>query len=59
MRGFKSSGHAQRLLSSHGTINNLFRRDRHLMSARTFRELRERAFAMWNGVTGVVPAMCG
>ena len=59
MRGFKSHGHAQRLLSSHGMINNLFRRDRHLMSARAFRELRERAFAMWNGVTGVVPAMCG
>jgi len=59
MRGFKSPGHAQRLLSSHGTINNLFRRDRHLMSARAFRELRARAFAVWNGLTGTVPVLCG
>jgi len=59
MRGFKSPGHAQHLLSSHGPINNLFRHDRHLMSANAFRELRERAFAVWNGVSGIVPASCG
>ncbi len=59
MRGFKSPGHAQRLLAVHGPINDLFRHDRHLMSARAFRELRERAFAAWNEVTGIVPAMCG
>jgi len=59
MRGFKSPGHAQRLLSSHGPINNLFRRDRHLMLARSFRELRARAFAVWSGLTGTVPVLCG
>ncbi len=55
MRGFKSPGHAQQFLSAHGSINNLFRRDRHLISARSYRELRRQAFAAWNVIT--VPAI--
>ena len=58
MRGFKSPGHAQRLLSAHGPINDLFRHDRHLMSARAFRELRKRAFGSWSRVSRIVPEIC-
>lgn len=57
MRGFKSPAHAQQFLSVHAVINNLFRRDRHLMSARSYCELRGQAFAVWNVVTGTVPAI--
>ncbi|WP_085441444.1 IS6 family transposase [Magnetofaba australis] len=52
MRRFKSPGHAQRFLSVHGPINNLSRQDRHLMSASSYRELRNRGFAEWRKVTG-------
>ena len=58
MRGFKSPGHVQRFLAAHGTINDLFRHERHLMSARAYRELRERAFSAWKVVTVNVVAMC-
>ncbi len=51
MRRFKSPGHAQRLLSSHGPINDLFRHDRHLLSARAYRKLRSQGFAVWDEVT--------
>ena len=47
MRRFKSQGQAQRFLSCHGTVNNLFRLGRHLMKAKNYRTLRERAFAEW------------
>lgn len=57
MRRFKSPGHAQRFLSTHGSINNVFRHDRHLMSARSYRVLHGRAIAEWNEVTGVAPGM--
>jgi putative transposase len=33
MRRFKSLGQAQRFLSCHGTVNNLFRFGRHLIKA--------------------------
>jgi putative transposase len=39
MRGFKSSDHAQRFLSDHGQVHNLFRVDRHLLSASNYRFL--------------------
>ena len=39
MRGFKSVGHAQRLLSVQAPICDLFRHDGHAMSARSYREL--------------------
>ena len=54
MRRFKSPGHAQRFLSVHGTINNLSRQDRHLMSARSYRTLRNIGFVEWYRVCGVV-----
>ena len=56
MRRFKSQGHAQRFLSAHGPINNLFRVGRHLLKARHYRLFREKAFDVWNEVTCVQKA---
>jgi putative transposase len=47
MRRFTSQGQAQRFVSCHGTINNLFRLGRHKMQADNDRMLRERAFSEW------------
>ena len=44
---FKSTRQAQQFLSFHGVLNNLFRQQRHLMSAKNYRTLRDRAFAIW------------
>jgi putative transposase len=51
MRRFKSAGQAQRFLSAHGTINNLFRCRRHLLSRTDYRVVREQAFQMWQNIT--------
>ena len=51
MRRFKSSGQAQRFLSIHGVIQNLFRLGRHLLRAATHRILRDHAFLVWHEVT--------
>jgi len=51
MRGFKSAGQAQRFLSVHGVIQNLFRFGRHLLRSATHRILRDRSFLLWNEVT--------
>ena len=51
MRRFKSAGHAQRFLSAHGPINNLFRCRRHLLSRIDYRAAREKAFLAWQIVT--------
>ena len=53
MRRFKSAAHAQRLLSVHGPIQNLFRVGRHLLRAVHHRLLRTRAFGVWREVTCV------
>ena len=53
MRQFKSQGHAQRFLSCHGVVNKLFRLGRHLMRAKNYRTLRERAFNEWTRVSCV------
>jgi len=53
MRRFKSPGHAQRFLSAHGPINNLFRVGRHLLKAAHYRIFRDQAFDIWTGVTCV------
>ena len=45
MRRFKSQGQAQRFLSCHGVVNNLFRIGRHVMNAHNYRIFRKRAFA--------------
>ena len=52
MRQFKSIGQSQRFLSAHGVLNNHFRQQRHLMRARNYRKLRERAFDQWHELTG-------
>jgi putative transposase len=53
MRRFKSVAHAQRFLSVHGLVRNLFRVGRHLLRAVHHRVLRTRSFLEWNDVTGV------
>ena len=51
MRRFKSAAHAQRFLSVHGLVQNLFRVGRHLLRAVTHRMLRTRSFSLWHEVT--------
>ena len=51
MRRFKSPAQAQRFLSVHGVINNLFRFGRHLLRAANAGLFRERAFADWQVLT--------
>ncbi|WP_371315431.1 DDE-type integrase/transposase/recombinase [Pseudoteredinibacter isoporae] len=50
MRRFKSVGQAQRFLACHGVINNHFRQQRHLLKAKYYPELRNRAFSQWQQV---------
>ena len=56
MKGFKSPGQAQRFLSAHDGINNLFRLRRHQISATQYRTARTQAFQVWAEVTGVAAA---
>ena len=51
MRRFKSAAHAQRFLSVHGLVLNLFRVGRHLLRAAHHRLLRTRSFRAWDEVT--------
>jgi putative transposase len=51
MRKFKSIGQAQRFLSTHSEVYNLFNLGRHCISANNYRMLRSRAFASWKSVT--------
>ena len=53
MRKFTSQRQAQRFLSSHGVVNNLFRLGRHLMSAKNYRFFRERAFNEWSQASSI------
>ncbi len=50
MRRFKSMQQAQRFLTVHAAVYNLFNLGRHLVSAKNYRFFRLRAFATWNGV---------
>jgi putative transposase len=50
MRCFKSVRQAQRFLSVHAAVYNLFNVGRHLLSAKNHRLLRMRAFASWKCV---------
>ena len=52
MRGFTSVAHAQRVLSVHGIVLNLFRVGRHLLRAAHHRFWRRRAFGVWHEATG-------
>jgi len=47
MRRFKSTLHAQRFLSAHAAVYNLFNLGRHLVSAKHYRIFRENAFSSW------------
>jgi len=53
MRRFKSAAQAQRFLSVHGVIQNLFRVGRHLVSSANHRMLRDRSFRTWRQETCV------
>jgi putative transposase len=50
MRGFKSRPQAQRLLTMHGVVRNLFGVGRHRLPASHHRQLRSRAFETRNAV---------
>ena len=50
MQRFKSAGSAQRFLSVHSSIYNLFNFQRHLISRNTLREFRGAAAAEWRNV---------
>jgi putative transposase len=51
MRRFKPMGQAQRFLTVHGAVGNLFRLGRHLIRATHYREFRLKAFSEWQQVT--------
>ena len=56
MKRFKSARHAQRFLSTHDQINNLFHLRRHRLSAARYRAARTQAFRTWAEITGVAAA---
>ncbi|HTR15928.1 MAG TPA: DDE-type integrase/transposase/recombinase [Acetobacteraceae bacterium] len=53
MQRFKSAGHAQRSLSTHGRIHNHFQLRRHRLSASEYRSTRDAAFRTWRDIAGV------
>jgi putative transposase len=53
MRRFKSAHQAQRFLSLHSVVHNLFRLGRHLIRSENYRFFRSRSFSMWRTVTAV------
>ena len=56
MKRFKSAGQAQRFLSAHDQIGNLFHLRRDHVSASEYRAARARAFEMWADISGVAAA---
>lgn len=52
MRGFKSAGHAQRMLSALEPIRGHFRLSRHKQPAGEYHAQREQRFHNWNEITG-------
>ena len=51
MQGFKSSGSAQRFLSTNAAIYNTFNVQRHLITRKTMRQFRGDAMNTWRTVT--------
>jgi hypothetical protein len=49
--GSKSAGSAQRFLSVHAAVQNVFNVQRHLVSRNTLRALRGEAFQSWRAAT--------
>ena len=56
MKRFKSAGQAQRFLSAHDGINNLFHLRRHRVPTTQYRAVRTQAFRVWAEITGVAAA---
>ena len=56
MKRFKAAGQAQRFLSAHDGINNLFHLRRDQVPATQYRAARTQAFQVWAEVTGVAAA---
>ena len=56
MQGFKSPGHAQRVLSAYGPIAQHVRPRRHLLSALASREEMIQRFQSWQAMTGLTVA---
>jgi putative transposase len=56
MKRFKSPGQAQRFLSAHDQINNLFHLHRDHLSATEYRAARAQALAIWAEVAGAEAA---
>ena len=48
MRKFKSIRQAQRFVTAHAAVQNLFNLGRHLVKAQHYRDLRVSAFAVWS-----------
>jgi putative transposase len=51
MHGFKSAGSAQRFVSVHAAVYNVFNVQRHLVSRATFHRFRSAAHHTWNIAT--------
>src|SRR4051794_40816127 len=56
MKCFKSPGQAQRFLSAHDQVNNLFHLYRDHLPAAEYRAVRAQAFAIWDELTGAKAA---
>ena len=56
MKRFKSAGQAQRFLSAHDGINNLFLLRRHQIPATQYQAARTQAFQVWAEVSGSAAA---
>jgi DDE domain len=59
MKRFESPGQAQRFLSAHDRIDNLFHLYRDHLPATDYRAARAQAFAIWAEVTGAEAAVQG
>jgi putative transposase len=56
MKRFKSARQAQRFLSAHDQVNNLFHLRRDHVTANEYRAARARAFELWADISGVAAA---
>ena len=56
MKRFKSTKQAQRFLSAHDQVNNLFHLRRDHVSAEQYRAARARAFETWANISGIAAA---
>ena len=56
MKRFKSARQAQRFLSAHDRVNNLFHLHRDHVAAREYRAARTHAFERWAEISGVAAA---